>query len=81
MEFKRRMGEVEEVLVMHNFDFAWEKRTSSMNPKTAWITQIGHTFAFFATKIASECDPITKECQWMVVELASKVGSKEAHLM
>ena len=36
MEFKRRMGEVEEVLVTHNFDYAWELiSTSSMNPETA----------------------------------------------
>ena len=27
MEFKRRMGEVEEVLVTHNFDSAWKRST------------------------------------------------------
>ena len=35
MEFKRRMGEVEEVLVTNNFDFARESRTSSMNQEIA----------------------------------------------
>ena len=51
MEFKRRMGEVEKVLVTHNFDSAWVLiSTSSMNPKTTCITQKGHTFVFFATK-------------------------------
>ena len=34
MKFKRRMGEVEEVLVTHNFDYAWERSTSSMNLET-----------------------------------------------
>ena len=34
MEFKRRMGEVEEVLVTHYFDYVWERSTSFMNPKT-----------------------------------------------
>ena len=35
MEFKRRMGEVEEVLVTNYFDYAWERSTSFMNPKIA----------------------------------------------
>ena len=68
MELKRRMGEVEEVIVMHIFDFTWEKRTSSMNPETAWITQIGHTFVFYATKVTSESDPLPNGGQQVVVE-------------
>ena len=69
MEFKRRMGEVEEVLVTNNFDFARENRTSSMNPEIALMTQIGHTFVFFAAKVASEGDPLPKRDQWVVVEI------------
>ena len=59
MELKRRMGEVEEVLVTHNFDFAWVLiSTFSMDPGTTCITQEGHTFVFFATKVSSEGDPL-----------------------
>ena len=58
MEFKRRMGEVEEVLVTHNFDSLWKISTFSMNPETTWTAEIGHTFVFFAANVASESDPL-----------------------
>ena len=62
------MDEEEGVLVMYNFDSAWERTTSSMNPKTAWGTLIRHTLAFFATKVACECDELAKGNQWVVME-------------
>ena len=76
MELKRRMGEVKEVLVMHNFDFVWEKRTSSMNPETARITQIGHIFVFYTAKVASESDPLPNGGQRVVVEFKFQGGGR-----
>ena len=71
MEFKRRMGEVEEVLVTHNFDSAWVLiSTCFMNPETTCSTQKGHTFVFFATKVASEGDPLPNAGQWVVVQFS-----------
>ena len=35
MEFKRRMGDVEGMLVMYNLESMWERSAASMNPKTA----------------------------------------------
>jgi len=32
--FKIRMGEVEEVLVTYNFESAWQRSTTIMNPET-----------------------------------------------
>ena len=66
MEFKR-MDEVEGVIVPYDFESAWEISTSSMNSETTRVTHIGHTFVFFATKVASERNPLTKEGQWVVV--------------
>ena len=74
MKFKRRKGEVEEVLVTHNFDYAWERSTSSMNPETAWMTQVGRTFAFFAANVASECERLPNGGQWVVVEFNFQSG-------
>ena len=74
MEFKRRMGDVERVFVTYNFESRWEISTLSMNLETAWITQIGHTFVFFATNVASECDPLLNGCQWMVMEFSFQGG-------
>ena len=69
------MGDVERVLVTYNFESTWEISTLSMNRETAWITQIGHTFVFFyATKVASERDPLPNGCQWMVVEFSFQGG-------
>ena len=58
------MGEVEEVLVTHNFDSARVLiSTCSMNPETTCITQKGHTFVFFATKVTIKRDPLPKAGQ------------------
>jgi len=38
MEFKRRMGKVEKMLVTYNFHSMWETATLSMNPETTWGT-------------------------------------------
>ena len=55
-EFKRRMGDVEGMLVTYNLESAWERTAASMNPETTCGTQIGHNLAFFAANVASECD-------------------------
>ena len=71
MKFKRRMGEVEEVPVTHNFDYAWELiSTCSMNPETTCSAQKGHIFVFLATKVASERDPLPNAGQWVVVQFS-----------
>ena len=72
-EFKRRMGDVEGMLVMYNLESAWERSATSMNPKTACGTQIGHTLAFYAANVASECDCLANGSQWVIVEFGFKL--------
>ena len=67
------MGDVEGMLVMYNLESAWERSATSMNPKTACGTQIGHTLAFFATNVASECDCLANESQWVIVKFGFKL--------
>ena len=70
MEFKR-MDEVEGVIVPYDFESAWDRiSTSSMNEETTWVTHIGHTFVFFATKVASEPHPLPNGSQWVVVDFS-----------
>jgi hypothetical protein len=73
MDFKR-MGEVEGVLVAYNFDSVLERSTTTMNLETTGGTLIGYTRAFFAAKVASECDPLPKEGQWVVVDFGFHGG-------
>ena len=61
------------MLVTYNLEPAWERSTSSMNPKSAWETHIGSTVTFFATNVASECDPLAKRSQWVIVEFRFKL--------
>ena len=52
------MDEVEGVIVSYNFESAWDRiSASSMNEETICVTHIGHSFIFFATKVASEHHP------------------------
>ena len=53
MDFKRRISEVEEVVMMYSFHTMWVRSATSMNTKIVWDTKIGH-ITFFATKVASE---------------------------
>ena len=58
MDFKRRISEVEETVVMYSFHTTWVRSATFMNTKIAEGTKIEH-ITFFATKIASElhqCD-------------------------
>ncbi|KAL0006690.1 hypothetical protein SO802_008192 [Lithocarpus litseifolius] len=73
MELKRRMGDVEAMLVMYNLESAWERSAASMNPKTACGTQIGHTLAFFVANVASERDCLANGSQWVIVEFSFKL--------
>ena len=58
--FKIRMGEVEEVLVTYNFESAWQRSTTIMNPETTQGTLIRYTLDFFGTKVTSERNPLPK---------------------
>ena len=73
MEFKR-MDEVEGVIVPYDFESAWEISTSSMNQETTWVTHIGHTFVFFATKVASERHPLPNGYQWVFIDFSFHNG-------
>ena len=45
------MDEVKGVIVSYDFEFAWDRiSTSSMNEETTCVAHIGHSFVFFATK-------------------------------
>ena len=46
----------------------------------ASILCILHNITFFATKVASERDPLPNDDQWVVVNSAFMVDGKEAHL-
>ena len=53
MDFKRRISEMEEVVVTYSFYTTWVRSATFMNTKIAWDTKIGH-ITFFATEVASE---------------------------
>lgn len=56
-DFKKRMGEEEQVVMTYSFDTMQVRSSTFMNTEIAWDTWIGH-IAIFAAKIASELHPL-----------------------
>ena len=79
-EFKRRMGDVEGMLMTYNLESARERSAASMNKNTACGTKIGPTLVFFAAYVASECDPLPTGSQLVIVEFSFKFQNSTFHV-